>query len=407
MTTRTTPLRVAALGMENTSRAALEVAFRTHRADWCQLTDEEQAQVIIIDGDRLGALELFDSQRRQHPERPVLVLSLREVQLKQAIPVKKPARLEQLLEALREAQRQLHKPGSAANPPRPLRQPRHRSPVTAATPQQAVKSQVEVSPATAPTRQQPPNPQPSAVTPAASSTRTAADALQIEKLQEWCGQAQDFQFHQPPYPEEAFFDPVQYLQGNLLKATQLAKQQQIAVKLTTLYEPIILLPTQRLAAVPIAERRLRALSMMPTRTRPFEPLDETACQQLLAPLPKDCLMPLETLLWKVSLWSARGRLPQGTDPFATVRLCHWPNCTRLPLLPHTLRIAALWHQQPCSVLEAARRLGVPQRYVFAVYSACHALGLLELSQDPSTHSTPLPEKRGFLQRLLTALKRAA
>ncbi len=47
----------------------------------------------------------------------------------------------------------------------------------------------------------------------------------------------------------------------------------------------------------------------------------------------------------------------------------WPTLTRLASIPHALRIAALLYDHPYPLADAARLLGIEQRYVFAFYSA--------------------------------------
>ena len=124
----------------------------------------------------------------------------------------------------------------------------------------------------------------------------------------------------------------------------------------------------------------------------------------------------DTLLWNVALWTSKGRLPQGVDLYARVHLRHWPNFTRLTRTPHAMRIAALWAERGVSLAETPGLLGIPQRYVFAVYSAAHALGLLRLEaaqeaerrgdagDDRSGESAPMSiekhRQRGLFSRLL-------
>jgi hypothetical protein len=83
----------------------------------------------------------------------------------------------------------------------------------------------------------------------------------------------------------------------------------------------------------------------------------------------------EALVWKTALWASRGRVPVGICLDTPVFIRRWPNLTRLQLFPHALRIAALWSQQPHSLLATAQALKIPQRHVFGFFSAANALGL--------------------------------
>ena len=79
-----------------------------------------------------------------------------------------------------------------------------------------------------------------------------------------------------------------------------------------------------------------------------------------------------------------------------------------------MRIAGLWSRGSFSLRDTVRTLEVPQRYVFAFYSACHALGLVEQIATPAalaaarrdaTGSTPAaaPPMRGLFKRILGKL----
>ena len=106
----------------------------------------------------------------------------------------------------------------------------------------------------------------------------------------------------------------------------------------------------------------------------------------------------EDFLWNVAAWAARGRLPEGTDPYKPVRLRAWPNFTQVFMSPHALRISALWVRTWASPVEIAFRLGIPQRYVFSVYSSARFAGLID-SAAPVTAETkpttnPSPDTSG-------------
>ena len=87
----------------------------------------------------------------------------------------------------------------------------------------------------------------------------------------------------------------------------------------------------------------------------------------------------EYYIWLITLWCSRGRLPKETDLTRPVYLKQWPNLTRLEQIPHATRIAALIHDQPRTLFDIAKQLGIKQRYVFAFFSACKSIDLLDVS----------------------------
>ena len=107
--------------------------------------------------------------------------------------------------------------------------------------------------------------------------------------------------------------------------------------------------------------------------------------------------------------AARGRIPLGTDPSTKVKLKHWPNLTRLQTFPNAMRIASLWSRQPVSLLESATVLGIPQRYVFAFFSAVQVLGLVETLDAESTNQgrldgRPVSRHRNLFRKILAHLR---
>jgi hypothetical protein len=120
---------------------------------------------------------------------------------------------------------------------------------------------------------------------------------------------------------------------------------------------------------------------------------------------------LDVLLWKLALWASRGRVPVGTDLEWPVFLKHWPNLTRLLEPPHATRIASLWAHQHFSLASSAATLGIPQRYVFAFFSGCAALGLAaptrraaDVLVEPQA-PPPAKDMRGLFRMLLRKLGR--
>jgi hypothetical protein len=119
---------------------------------------------------------------------------------------------------------------------------------------------------------------------------------------------------------------------------------------------------------------------------------------------------LYSFVWQLALWASRGRLPAGTSLSQPIYLRRWPNFSRLVVTPHALAIAALWTKQPRSLIDTAVSLNIPQRYVFAFYSAASAVQLAgETRRAVDTFIAPpaieRPLNRGLFSRLLNTLRR--
>jgi hypothetical protein len=89
-----------------------------------------------------------------------------------------------------------------------------------------------------------------------------------------------------------------------------------------------------------------------------------------------CLDHIDSTLWKIGMVTAKGRLPVGTNLNKVFYLKHRPDMTHLQPTPSNLRIAELWATRGASLLDTARILDIPQRYVFAYYNATLAIDLV-------------------------------
>jgi hypothetical protein len=140
------------------------------------------------------------------------------------------------------------------------------------------------------------------------------------------------------------------------------------------------------------------MSIVPANGQKVSPADASQYQ----------IQRMEEFLWKVALWTSCGRIPQDVDLTAPVFLQCWPNFTRLQLSPNFLRIAALLVQQPRTLMDVAKALEIPQKDVFAFFSATRAIGLSgQVKRQDNANpapSMPAPRKNGgFLKKILQRL----
>lgn len=267
--------------------------------------------------------------------------------------------------------------------------------------------------------------------PEAVSKTVATAATMAIKLPEndahldgsqYCGQLEDLPAAEclPSHrctPEVAlarFFDPKIRLLGLLQAALRQARARHQPMQILGLKEPILVVPDDppRLHC-PIKDPILHSLCS----TNLVHELELKPASSRMGEEASDSF---DALLWKASLWTARGRLPLDLDPRLPVRLTAWPNLSRLAPIPHATRIASLLSQRALSPLDVANMLKIPQRYVFSFVSATSVLGLLESSAEnslfrsseappltpPSSNSTSSGKqdnRRGLFKRILSSL----
>ncbi|MGB0203943.1 MAG: hypothetical protein ACPF9K_02710 [Neptuniibacter sp.] len=83
---------------------------------------------------------------------------------------------------------------------------------------------------------------------------------------------------------------------------------------------------------------------------------------------------VESLIWEVAIWTARGRLFNGIDPQKSYQLKQQPDFEYFLPIPHGKEIAELWSGRELSAADIVGILGIPQRFVFAFMSGIFSLG---------------------------------
>lgn len=199
------------------------------------------------------------------------------------------------------------------------------------------------------------------------------------------GSLPDADLDDPVSRAAIYYAPEHFLQGLVARAIAHAREIGRPVRIDDASgAALVLAPRDGQAWTTRSPNALRALAQLPTRGTLH-----MASQAPDAALPEGASpRQLEGLEWDLALWASRGRLPRGTSLEHPIRLKNWPNLTRLAVPPEAMRIAGLWSRSSLSLRDTVRILGIPQRYVFAFYSACAALGHVEQIAPPATPGGP-------------------
>ncbi|MGB5408915.1 MAG: hypothetical protein WBN08_06955 [Thiogranum sp.] len=385
-------LRVAAVGMDERMRCALQLFFQGHCNNSCALVHEGSAEISIIDLDGYKSQQLLEEHRTRYPGRPLIVLSLKNMQLDGIVCLRKPLNPQQLLAALRQMKGQMADQVTRTETPEP----------GSGAPEQSVQAasssavQIRDNPPLAGKEQR-----------TAQSTHVAAMRLHERNSDAYIGSAPDIDPEDPKQVADAQYDPEDFFQGYLKRALSIAETENRDVRIGNQRGSIRIQRQCKTISVGMSENLMRTLSVVPvmngavsiTRLKGNEPLLASAERHLINS---------DALLWKTALWASRGRVPCGTSLTEPVYLRQWPNMTRLYAFPHVLRIAALLIREPHSLMGIAKVLSIPQRNVFAFYSATHAIGLTGSAQravdklfEPAT--VKKHGRHGLLSRLLSRL----
>jgi hypothetical protein len=430
------PIEITTLCLNERTTNMFEMFFRGPCRGRFRLAHHDQAQLAIIDLDTVGSDKALQRYRSDFPQKPVLGITVKNLAVDGIQLLKKPIKLQDLEKSIlhiyeKWQQQSAPSPAQPSAPePAPKEPFKHALSEPLAQPMESSDNALSLDADTHPLALLPEE-QEATVSEAQATeskastssekianlkTRSATIAFENQKklLHECCGSMPDIPPENPEAGEKLFYHPERYLQQIVQKAIAEAKREQ---KVAQLEIPgngkLLILPQSQCIITSLNDRSLRLRTFLEAGAGDITMrlLDESEEQ-----LKKGAAVttPIDAFLWKLTLWSARGRLPEGTDLHQPLRLRRWPNFTRLLGIPQFLRIAAYWSETSDSLLHTVEILSIEQRFVFSFYSACLVLGLIEQTQDNS-RSTPAKEgtqkkrkqQRSLMGRLLTHLRRGA
>jgi hypothetical protein len=84
---------------------------------------------------------------------------------------------------------------------------------------------------------------------------------------------------------------------------------------------------------------------------------------------------IDEFMWTAGFHISQGRLMEGCNSYDVVQFRHWPNLSRLPQTPNTMRIVAMLTRHATSIALAYRLLKIEARELHQIYSAARCAGL--------------------------------
>lgn len=406
------PFRIALHGMDSRTCKTMEMYLKGPCRGAAEVVNETEANIDMIDADHAKAREILEARKTAAPGRPVILLSLQNLQIDNTFFIKKPINVEQLLGVLEKI-----KAAAAA------RKPKVDVAKPVATPIQSESAKLIASEAA------------NAETPkkmaidvyvnksagvkhidAEERQKTAKhhSAMQLNEggFTAFLGTLSDVDFDDETQLLTACYDPRQFFLGYVQSAYKTAKLQTRVLQLNSIWKPLTIFPENREIWVDADDKQTRAFAGMPLGKSSVGNMVLTAVDPVkIVNRAMDKFQDMNAFIWKLAIWTSKGRFPIGLDIQRPVFLEQWPNFTRLVITPDAMRIAALLVQTPRTPLEAASLLHVKPQYVFVFISACHAIGILRQSErQVDTVIEPAPAKKpkneGLLSKILSKLRGA-
>lgn len=373
-------MKVALLGFSERSRRTLVVFFERHLADSCVPSEQDIADASLIDFDAHHATELLAEELAARPDQPRILLATNPeaCRVAGAILVRKPVKMDILLSILLNLRRKIFQPKRM-------------------TAEQLAAILSKKTPAADSTKHYH-----SPIRQFALAGLPTTENHFREKFH-YIGSMPDVDLDNPGEREKIFYAPQHFLQGFVQQALALGIANGSVVRLSgPAFGRITIYPFARKVTAHTASYALSTVSRIPLAEG--EVKIELLPGALQLPPETERQEALDAFLWKLALWASRGRLPVGTDINSPLVLKRWPNLTRLLPAPHATRIAGLWAREPIVLSCCLKALNIPQRHVFAFYSACAAQGIVAPAKralDPLLISSPTkhPQEPGLLRKL--------
>lgn len=394
--------KIYTLGMNARGRQTMQMFFDRHLANLCQISqDAAEAHAVIIDIDGYQADELLKKHLLGFPQHQVIMLTMTPERYtpENGITVRKPIDVNAFADALQKLRERFFMsrptPASAPTTTEPVAQSRFSAADESVLKEKLTRICVDIdiakSDATVVAQARSENLSKAPDTQgkeAQAKAMVAPPVLSAGEFDFYIGSSPDVDLADKRAREGIFYRPENFLQGHVERVLALAKERSAPLRMSGLgFQTLVIDPLRRRVFSVAPSSALLSAGRIPLAYKELriEPISEKEIAALPATAERHSL---ESLLWRLTLCASRGRLPHGTPLDKVVSLVHWPNLTRLQVPPHAARILGLWSRYQISLAQTGSCLSVPQRYVFALYSACKSLGLVHVQKKPVSPAAP-------------------
>ncbi|MFW5426654.1 MAG: hypothetical protein ACKE8R_05335 [Methylophagaceae bacterium] len=392
---KNSPIKIHAVGLDERGTNTLNFFFQKFCIGRCEMVTGGQAEVFMINMDSINAAKQRATLEVSSPLTPIILMSLHIVETERHYFIRKPLIADHLLAILTEIE---------ALPNRQLKVQK----TFAEDNQQDIDT--EINSVTVDISEE------NAVQPV-HSVIDAAQKLSHTDTVNFVGNRADIDLLDEANKKTIYFDPKRYYLGHVQEAIMLAKDKNCSIKLTGLSHTLFISPNSDSVYIELSDAKLRyygitTLYKQDTKSRyrtrfSYDFIKDEDVEELCNKQP-NYKQNLQSFLWKLSLWTSRGRLPLGVPLDAPVHIQAWPNFTRLVEIPNAMQIVARWLPKPKSIINMAENFSVPQRILFSFFTATYMIGLSGVagkdSEVRNDTKQPVVQKRnGLFSRLMKKL----
>ena len=397
------PLQVSLHGMDGRSYNTMVKFLQGPCKGVAVVVEKLNAEVDIVDADLSNSKKILEERLANQPLRPIIILSLQEINLDNTIFVRKPIQTDAMMDSFSVAKNMLLGKAEENESKTASRQVKRIKKQAFDTSEQSQSEQNKLT-----------QPSDNSDEQSKSSKHRTAMLLDEKNFSAFIGLLPGIDFNDPEQVPLASYNPKDHFQGYIQSAIKVARNKGQVLKLNSGWKPIIMFPKSHEIWVDAEDKQLRAYASLTFLTEkgkehkkmtlsPVHPRDESMNLEM------EKFQDLDSFLWKLACWTSKGRYPYTIDYNRPVVLKRWPNFTRLMITPHALRISALLINGPRTLANIAESLNIKPQYVFVFFSAAYALGLADQAKRKSDEMLQ-PEKitpnksKGLLNRIISKLR---
>lgn len=403
-------ITISFLGVGERSRLAYQFFFENTKQLKCELIDDyRKAQLCLIDTDTYNIQQQYETLIRDYPDKYILALSIQEHSSRhdKEFFLKKPVNKHALLDSFNQiyslitgkntSNIKINK-GPYEAPTHSQKTRRTKSEIIIAKKTKRASDNDELN---RPVKSVEDNTVVPIKTTRKVSAANAGRLLNVENEKYFVGQQHeryfvgqqpDIDINDPKQLKNIFYEPNKLLQAIVVRTRDISQKTGQVIQLNILNQIFYFDEKDKKVYSNVGLANIRPLCVIEHNNDISYKVKDNKFRDEL----RDCFRIsrdnmaekrlvtqswcIECFIWLVALWCSRGRIPQGVDITQPVYLKQWPNLTRLGSIPHAVSVAALIYDRPQTLTEVAKKLGVDQRYVFAFFSACESLSILDVSR---------------------------
>ncbi len=385
---QTKPLHVVLHGMDTRTYKTMVMYFQSSCKGAAVVVEQPDGEVDIVDVDLAEGKTALEKLLAKPTSRPMIVLSREETSLKNVLYVEKPVHLAQMLSVLEQARQMLKLPAA----------------------KKAGIFDTEKVP-TLPVIEK--NASGESIEYKKTAKHTTAMQLDERSFSPFIGIIHELDVTDETQLINAAYNPKDYFQGYVLAAVKISKEKNRMLQLNSNWKPLLIFPHSHEVWLDADDKQLRAFAALEMSKATGSKLTITpinpASTEIAGKLDK--FYDLDAFIWKLAVWTSKGRYPKMLDIHRPVFIKHWPNFTRSLVTPHALRITALLIKEPQTMLNIAQSLKIKPQYVFVFMSAAYALNLIgqieRKADEPVVAPSLEPQKppaKGLLNKILGKLR---